>query len=259
MSLGRTIAVTNQKGGVGKTTTTVNLATALAASRRRVLVIDADPQGNASTGLGIEMSARDHDLYQLFSGMATIDQAIRPSEVQNLSVIPARPDLSALEIELSGLDRREFRLKEIMEHIDQDFDYVLVDCPPSLGLLTVNALTAVSSALVPLQCEYYALEGLSQLIGTIDAVRGGLNPELEICGVVLTMYDNRNRLSGMVAEDVRKHLGPLVYKTMIPRNVRVSEAPSFGKPVLLYDLNCTGSQAYIALAGELIRQERKAA
>ena len=259
MSLGRTIAVTNQKGGVGKTTTTVNLATALAAAGRRVLVIDADPQGNASTGLGIEMAARDHDLYQLFSGASSLDQAIRPSAVQNLSIIPAKPDLSALEIELSDLDRREYRLKEIMDKIDGDFDYVLVDCPPSLGLLTVNALVAVSSALVPLQCEYYALEGLSQLIGTIDAVRGGLNPSLEICGVVLTMYDSRNRLSAMVAEDVRKHLGPLVFKTMIPRNVRVSEAPSFGKPVLLYDLNCTGSQAYIALAGELIRQERKAA
>jgi len=259
MSLGRTIAITNQKGGVGKTTTTVNLATALAASRRRVLVIDADPQGNASTGLGIEMAARDHDLYQLLSGKARLAEAIRPSAVQNLQIIPARPDLSALEIELSGLDRREYRLKDLLAEIDEDFDYVLVDCPPSLGLLTVNALTAVRSALVPLQCEYYALEGLSQLIGTIDAVRAGLNPELEICGVVLTMFDGRNRLSSMVAEDVRKHLGPLVYKTIIPRNVRVSEAPSFGKPVLLYDLNCTGSQAYISLAGELIRQERKAA
>lgn len=253
------IAVTNQKGGVGKTTTTVNLATALAASNRKVLVIDADPQGNASTGLGVDKSDRGHDLYALISGATTAAKAIRGSVVSNLKVIPASADLSALEVELSDQEQREFRLREIVAELEADFDYIFIDCPPSLGLLTVNALTAAGSALVPLQCEYYALEGLSQLINTIDAVRSGLNPEMVIKGIVLTMYDSRNRLSSMVASDVREHLGGMVYDTMIPRNVRVSEAPSYGKPVLLYDLECQGSKAYIALAGEVIKQEGKAA
>ena len=255
----RIIAVTNQKGGVGKTTTTVNLATALAASKRRVLVIDADPQGNASTGFGLDPDDRQHDLYQLMSGAITIDAAIHPTLVKGLMVIPSTGDLSAIEIELSDYEDREYRLKAIIDEVIEDYDYVFIDCPPSLGLLTVNALSAADAALVPLQCEYYALEGLSQLMKTIEAVRNGLNPDLVLQGVVLTMYDGRNRLSDLVANDVRQHLGQLVYTTIIPRNVRVSEAPSYGKPVLLYDLDCPGSKAYIALAGEVIKQEGQAA
>ena len=255
----RIIAVTNQKGGVGKTTTTVNLATALAASKRRVLVIDADPQGNASTGFGLDPDDRQHDLYQLMSGGITIDAAIHPTLVKGLMVIPSTGDLSAIEIELSDYEDREYRLKAIIDEVIEDYDYVFIDCPPSLGLLTVNALSAADAALVPLQCEYYALEGLSQLMKTIEAVRNGLNPDLVLQGVVLTMYDRRNRLSDLVANDVRQHLGQLVYTTIIPRNVRVSEAPSYGKPVLLYDLDCPGSKAYIALAGEVIKQEGQAA
>ena len=255
----RIIAVTNQKGGVGKTTTTVNLATALAASKRRVLVIDADPQGNASTGFGLDPDDRQHDLYQLMSGTISIDAAIHPTLVKGLMVIPSTGDLSAIEVELSDYEDREYRLKAIIDEVIDDYDYVFIDCPPSLGLLTVNALSAADAALVPLQCEYYALEGLSQLMKTIEAVRNGLNPDLVLQGVVLTMYDRRNRLSDLVANDVRQHLGQLVYTTIIPRNVRVSEAPSYGKPVLLYDLDCPGSKAYIALAGEVIKQEGQAA
>ena len=253
----RVIAVSNQKGGVGKTTTTVNLATALAASRRRVLVIDADPQGNASTGFGVE--DREQDLYHLLAGLVDINTAIRTTLVKGLSVIPSSNALSAAEVELSEVDEREFRIKAIVDEVRDDFDYIFIDCPPSLGLLTVNALSAADAALVPLQCEYYALEGLSQLMNTIEGVRAGLNPDLVIQGVVLTMYDSRNRLSSLVANDVRSHLGPLVYETIIPRNVRVSEAPSYGKPVLLYDLECPGSKAYISLAGEVIKQEGQAA
>ena len=253
----RVIAVSNQKGGVGKTTTTVNLATALAASRRRVLVIDADPQGNASTGFGVE--DREQDLYHLLAGLVDINTAIRTTLVKGLSVIPSSNALSAAEVELSEVDEREFRLKAIVDQVREDFDYIFIDCPPSLGLLTVNALSAADAALVPLQCEYYALEGLSQLMNTIEGVRAGLNPDLVIQGVVLTMYDGRNRLSSLVANDVRSHLGQLVYETIIPRNVRVSEAPSYGKPVLLYDLECPGSKAYISLAGEVIKQEGQAA
>lgn len=253
----RVIAVSNQKGGVGKTTTTVNLATAIAASRRRVLVIDADPQGNASTGFGVE--DREQDLYHLLAGLVDINTAIRTTLVKGLSVIPSSNALSAAEVELSEVDDREFRLKAIVDQVRDDFDYIFIDCPPSLGLLTVNALSAADAALVPLQCEYYALEGLSQLMNTIEGVRAGLNPDLVIQGVVLTMYDGRNRLSSLVANDVRSHLGQLVYETIIPRNVRVSEAPSYGKPVLLYDLECPGSKAYISLAGEVIKQEGQAA
>jgi chromosome partitioning protein len=257
MSARQIIAVSNQKGGVGKTTTTVNLSTALAATGRSVLVIDADPQGNASTGLGVDRTQREDDLYQLVSGTITIEQAIISTDIKGVDVIPASTDLSAVELELASKTDRNNRLKSLISNINKEYDYIFIDCPPSLGLLTVNALTAADSILIPLQCEYYALEGLSQLMDTVEMVRAGLNARLTIKGVVLTMYDGRNNLSAMVSKDVREYLGKLVYQTVIPRNVRVSEAPSYGLPVLLYDMNCAGSEAYIALAGELIKQEKK--
>ena len=253
---GQIIAVTNQKGGVGKTTTTVNLATALAATGRRILAIDADPQGNASTGLGIDQTDRSYDLYRLICGEADIDQAIRQTLVPRLDLIPASTDLSAIEVELASKPAREERLRDLLMPLTKDYDYILIDCPPSLGLLTINALVAASSVLIPLQCEYYALEGLSHLMDSIELVRRGLNRHLAIKGVILTMFDSRNNLSSLVAADVRGHLKSLVYKTMIPRNVRVSEAPSFGMPVLLYDQHCAGAKAYIDLAGEVINQEK---
>lgn len=251
----KTIAVSNQKGGVGKTTTVVNLAAAIAMKNRRVLVIDADPQGNASTGLGVETHKRKNDLYALMAGEVQYDSCMHTTPIINLSIIPASENLSAAEIELSTLDSREFRLKEIIKDIPEKFDYIFIDCPPSLGLLTINALSAADSVLVPLQCEYYALEGLSQLMKTIEGVRSGFNPSLTLQGIALTMYDVRNSLSSLVANDVQKHLEFLVYKTMIPRNIRISEAPSYGVPVLLYDKNCKGTKAYKELAVELIKQE----
>lgn len=255
----RTIAIANQKGGVGKTTTSVNLATALTACGRRVLLIDFDPQGNASTGLGIDSDDRDANSYRLLTGDITATAAVRPSSVDGLDIIAAVVDLSAAEIELADLENREYRLRDALAPLAADYDYILIDCPPSLGLLTVNALCAADRVLVPLQCEFYALEGLSQLMRTIETVRARLNPALRLQGIVLTMYDNRNKLSEQVAQDVRTHLGEIVYHTVIPRNVRVSEAPSFGQPVLMYDLKCAGSQAYVALAAELLNQEKEAA
>ncbi len=254
----RIIAIANQKGGVGKTTTAINLGTALAAVNKRVLVIDLDPQGNASTGLAIPRAQRGIGSYQVVFGEATVAQAAVESQIPRLSVIPSTVHLSGAEIELVGAHRREFRLREAIRDVG-DHDYVLIDCPPALGLLTLNALTAAHAVLVPLQCEFYALEGLSHLMTTIERVRRAFNPNLEIQGVVLTMFDRRNNLSDMVAEDVRSHLGGRVYDTVIPRNVRVSEAPSHGKPVLLYDINCAGSQAYMHLAGEVLRRERRPA
>jgi chromosome partitioning protein len=251
----RVIAIANQKGGVGKTTTAINLATALAATERNVLVIDLDPQGNASTGLGIRREQRSLSTYDLLVGDAPLADAIVPSNVPRLAVVPASVDLAGAELELIDLDRREFRLRDLLARSAIPYDYVLIDCPPALGLLTLNALSAADSILVPLQCEFFALEGLSHLLKTVERVRKHLNPRLEVQGIVLTMFDARNNLSEMVAADVRGFIGDKVYSTVIPRNVRVSEAPSHGKPVLLYDWRCTGSQAYIRLAREILHRE----
>jgi len=257
----RIVAVANQKGGVGKTTTTINLATALAAIGRRVLVVDLDPQGNASTGLGIDRNSRAHSSYELLIGAAGLRESARPTAIPKLSIVPSTVDLSGAELELVDAEHRCFRLRDALyaDHAIDDYDYVLIDCPPSLNLITLNALTAADAVLVPLQCEFFALEGLSLLLKTVERVRANFNPELEILGVVLTMFDRRNRLSDQVAADVRGVLGDKVYDTVIPRNVRISEAPSHGKPALLYDLKCAGSQAYVRLASEVLRRERKRA
>jgi chromosome partitioning protein len=252
----RVIAIANQKGGVGKTTTAVNLATALAATGKRVLMVDFDPQGNASTGLGIDRAARRVTSYDLLLGKAALADATVPSAVPGLSVVPASVDLSGAEIELVEMERRETQLSQRLADASL-WDYILIDCPPSLGLLTLNALVAAGSVLVPMQCEFYALEGLSHLIRTIERVRRQFNPALEINGVILTMFDKRNNLSDLVAADVREHFGEKVFATVIPRNVRVSEAPSHGMPVLLYDHRCPGAQAYIHLASEMLRRERE--
>lgn len=257
--LPRVLAVANQKGGVGKTTTAINLATALAAIGESVLLIDLDSQGNASTGLGINRSDRAIGTYRLLIGELSPVQAARKTYIPNLSLVPADDDLTGAEIELVGLERREFRLRDALASLrppDGPYSFVLIDCPPSLGLLTLNGLVAADSVLVPLQCEFYALEGISGLVRTIDVVRRALNPTLELQGIVLTMFDRRNNLSELVAADARGFFGTKVYNTVIPRNIRVSEAPSHGKPVLLYDFRSPGAQAYVHLAGELLRRER---
>jgi len=253
----RIIAIANQKGGVGKTTTTINLATAIAATKKKVLILDLDPQGNASTGLGIDRSAREVNSYHVLIGEAQLAETVLPTQIPGLSVVPSGIDLSGAEIELVEMERREQRLAEALKASLGHYDYVLIDCPPSLNLLTVNALVAAHSVMVPLQCEFFALEGISHLVKTIDRVRQSLNPSLELQGIVLTMFDKRNNLSEMVAADVREFFGDKVYKTVIPRNVRISEAPSHGKPVLIYDVKSTGSQAYIHLASEVLKRERK--
>jgi len=256
----RVLVVANQKGGVGKTTTAINLGTALAAIGQPTLVIDIDPQGNASTGLGVHRQDRGTTIYEVLTGEARLGDAIVPTRIPGLSLLPATVDLSGAELELADMPRRNFILKEAIAeysaHGGNRFSYVLIDCPPSLTLLTLNAMTAADAVLVPLQCEFFALEGLSQLLQTIELVREKLNPALEMQGIVLTMFDKRNKLSDQVADDVRATLGEKVYATVIPRNVRISEAPSHGVPALVYDLRCPGSQAYIKLAGELIQRER---
>ncbi|PLW76259.1 ParA family protein [Cohaesibacter celericrescens] len=262
----RVLTLANQKGGVGKTTTAINLGTALAAIGETVLIVDVDPQGNASTGLGIDRKARRVSTAELLLNEATLLEAAIPTAVPRLSVAASTMDLLGLEQEISGDKDRAFRLRNVLQRHgeqgdkipeDKRFTYVLIDCPPSLNLLTINAMAAAHSILVPLQCEFFALEGLTQLIQTVNQVKGALNPELTIHGIVMTMYDSRNNLSNQVVDDVRAHMGDKVYDTIIPRNVRVSEAPSYGKPALLYDLKCSGSQAYLKLASEIIQREKK--
>lgn len=253
----RIITLANQKGGVGKTTTAINLATALAAIGERVLIVDLDPQGNASTGLGIDKEDRTLSSYDVLADNIPLSQVAIQTAVPNLWIVPSTMDLLGVEMEIAALPDRTTRLKSALGDAKDLFSYVLVDCPPSLNLLTINAMAAADSVLVPLQCEFFALEGLSQLLRTVEMVRQTINPQLVIQGIVLTMFDGRNNLANQVVDDVRAHMGDKVYDTVIPRNVRISEAPSHGKPAILYDLKCSGSQAYLQLATEVIRRERR--
>ena len=253
--LDQIIAVANQKGGVGKTTTVVNLATAMAACGKKTLIIDSDPQGNASTAFGVKYNERDKDLYSIICGKININSAIKSTMIPKLDIIPTSPNLSVLEQELVDVQEREYKVESSLNEIKSSYDYIFIDCPPSLGLLTLNALCAARSLIIPLQTEYYALEGLSQLIKTLESVKGNFNKDIELKGILLTMFDKRNKICEMVSNDVKNHFNNKVFKTVIPRNVRVSEAPSYGQPVLMYDISCPGSQAYASLAGEIINQE----
>lgn len=252
----RIFAIANRKGGVGKTTTTVNVATAMAAAGKKVLVVDLDPQGNASTSMGVNKRGRMVSSYEVLLGDNKLSEAIVWTEIPNFSLVPSSPDLAGAEVELVEKPNREFALKKALEKDAVNYDYVLIDCPPSLSLVTINALVAANAVIVPLQCEFLALEGITDLIRNINQIKKRFNPGLELQGVVLTMYDKRNNLTQMVEDDVRNFFGKKVYDTVIPRNVRVSEAPSHGKPVLIYDFKCPGSQAYISLAGEVLKREK---
>lgn len=253
----RILAIANQKGGVGKTTTAINLATALAAVKKKVLIIDLDPQGNASTGLGVDRGDREVNSYHMLMGEARLRSVTLATEIPGLEIVPSGMDLSGAEIELVDLEHREYGLRKALSQSAGEYDYILIDCPPALGLLTINALVAAQAVLVPLQCEFFALEGISHLVKTVEIVKRKFNHALEIQGIVLTMFDKRNNLSDMVASDVREFFGEKVYETVIPRNVRVSEAPSHGRPVLVYDMGCAGSQAYLHLASEILRRESR--
>lgn len=253
----RIIAVANRKGGVGKTTTTVNIATAMAAAGKKVLVVDLDPQGNASTSMGINKRGRMASSYEVLLGEKSLSEAVVWTEVPGFSIIPSSPDLAGAEVELIEVSNREYMLKKALLKDSINYDYIIIDCPPSLSLVTINALVAANAVIVPLQCEFLALEGITDLIRNINQIKKRFNPDLELQGVVLTMYDRRNNLSQMVEDDVRNYFGKKVYQTVIPRNVRISEAPSHGKPVLLYDFKCPGSQAYISLTGEVLRREKE--
>jgi len=252
--MAKVIAITNQKGGVGKTTTTINLAASLVKTRRRVLLIDIDPQGNATMGSGVSKDDAELTVYHVLLGLEPLEQAVRPTE-GGYDLVPANSDLAGAEVELISLDRRERRLRTALDSVGRNYDYILIDCPPSLNLLTVNALVAAQAVLIPMQCEYYALEGLSSLVATIQRVREALNPSLEIAGLLRTMYDPRNSLANEVSAQLLKHFGDKLYNTIIPRNVRLAEAPSYGKPVISYDLHSKGAQAYLALAGEMLRRD----
>lgn len=253
--MARIIAITNQKGGVGKTTTSVNLAASLATAERRTLLVDCDPQANASSGVGVRPGSVERSLYDVLSGHATVAEALVSTDIKTLDVLPATQDLVGVELELIDADNRAGRLHELIAPLREDYDYIVLDCPPSLSLLTINALTAADQVIVPMQCEYYAMEGLTQLTATIDRVRDLYNPRLDIAGIVLTMYDKRNLLTHQVAEEVRKRFH--VFEAIIPRNVKLSEAPSYGQPALLYDVQCKGAQGYLSLAREIIaRKER---